>query len=190
MSQSPNSSSSYRQTSQFSSPIPYGSPHHGSPHQHYQPYGSPSSLPPPVSNHQWQPIPPPKVKAATSPKRDSPVKNPLPKNDPLDLKAEHFLQMGFNSDSVKRALQISQNEQNVLDFLFYFEEMVRQGHDPDATQRIIQLVGIADKTSIQSILTNVVGLMEMGFSPIDCVEALHECKNDKEIALDLLLNKK
>jgi hypothetical protein len=149
-------------------------------------YGSPpnASLPPPMQ-HQWQPqsIPKPSLPTQHSPSH-------LASNDILPNSAsDQYIQMGFNLDSIKRATKLYSTEQEILDFLFLFEELVRQGHDSDASQRIIEVVGVKDRTTILSILVNVSSLMDMGFSGVDTVDSLYSTKNDKNRALDILLNK-
>jgi hypothetical protein len=176
--------------------MPYGSPSQGSPQHVAGSYGPTGQLPPPYSQMPWQisppaPVPPPKP-------NHHHFRDPLPRGEQIEnhnqleqqsINAEQFIQMGFNSDSVRVAKQHYSGEQDILDFLFLYEDLTRQGHDSEAVERLCVLVGLSDKASINAILTNVPYLHEMGFPPTECVEALFSSKNDKESALDLLLNK-
>jgi hypothetical protein len=196
LSQSPSSSvGSFRPTSQFSSPMQYGSPQYGSPHHQSSMYGQAGQLPPPYSQMPWQtqaPAPPPKPNSYQF-SRDMLPRGEIAEQskqfNQANSNTEQFVQMGFNAESVIVARRIYTDEQSILDFLFIYEELTRQGHDSEAVEELISLVGLSDKSLIQAILTNVPYLREMGFQPKDCAEALYSTKNDKEAALDLLLNK-
>ena len=133
----------------------------------------------------------PRLPTPTMPSLPIPPRPPIPPR--FKTASEHanyttFVNMGFDSDAVQRAVRFyGQDDKPVLDFVVAFCDYVSKGYPADAVEMALIAYHPAKPAMIVPFLDAFGAISELGFAAPQIRDALLATSNSRQDAIELLM---